>query len=110
MSVPKIDISPDYWEIVRDILRKHVPEFEVWAFGSRAKWTAKKYSDLDLAIVSDHPVPLDVMAALADDFSESALPWKVDLVDWASTSEAFRNIVERDRVVVQKPGASGATA
>ena len=110
VSVPKIDIRPDYWEIVQGILRKHVPEYEVWAFGSRAKWTAKEYSDLDLAIVSDHPVSLEVIAALADEFSESELPWKVDVVDWATTSEAFRKIIERDRVVVQKAGGLGAQA
>ena len=104
VSVPKIDIRRDYWEIVRDILRKHVPEVEVWAFGSRAKWSAKPYSDLDLALISDHPLSLDVIAALADDFSESELPWKVDLVDWATTSESFKNIIERERVVVQKAG------
>ena len=107
VSVPKIDIRPDYWEIVQGILRKHVPEYEVWAFGSRAKWTAKEYSDLDLAIVSDHPVSLDVIAALADEFSESELPWKVDVVDWATTNESFRKIIERDRVVVQKAGGLG---
>lgn len=107
VSVPKIDIRPDYWEIVQGILRKHVPEYEVWAFGSRAKWTAKEYSDLDLAIVSDHPVSLDVIAALADEFSESELPWKVDLVDWATTNESFRKIIERDRVVVLRAASLG---
>jgi hypothetical protein len=37
MTVPPIDISPEDWRIVRDILRKHVPDHEDWAFGSRAK-------------------------------------------------------------------------
>ena len=101
-DTPNIDIRPDHWRIVRDILRKHVPQYPVWAFGSRAKWTAKQYSDLDLAVITDQPLPLDVSAALADDFSESDLPWKVDVVDWATTSESFRKIIERDRVVVQK--------
>ena len=41
-----IDISPEQWEIVRDILQRYVPDREVWAFGSRAKWTAKEFSDL----------------------------------------------------------------
>jgi type I restriction enzyme S subunit len=49
-DTPNIDIRPDHWKIVRDILQKHVPEYEVWAFGSRAKKTAKKHSDLDLCI------------------------------------------------------------
>jgi type I restriction enzyme, S subunit len=99
---PRIDIRRDQWQIVRDILQKNVPQHDVWAFGSRAKWTAKPYSDLDLAIISDKPLSLAVGAALAEDFSESDLPWKVDVVDWATTSESFRQIIERDKVVVQE--------
>lgn len=99
--VPPIDIRPDHWQIVRDILQKHVPQYAVWAFGSRAKWTAKPYSDLDLAVITDKPLSLAVSAALAEDFSESDLPWKVDVVDWATTSESFRKIIERDKVVLQ---------
>ncbi|QIE20721.1 restriction endonuclease subunit S [Xanthomonas oryzae] len=107
-DTPNIDIRPDHWQIVRDILRKHVPQYAVWAFGSRAKWLAKQYSDLDLAIITDQPLSLSISAALADDFSESDLPWKVDVVDWAATGKSFQQIIERDRVVVQKsiPGPS----
>lgn len=103
-DVPKIDIRPDHWEMVRDILQKHVPQHEVWAFGSRAKWAAKEFSDLDLAVIGNKPLSLDVSAALSDEFSESDLPYRVDVVDWATTSESFRKIIERDKVVVQKVG------
>jgi NADH dehydrogenase FAD-containing subunit len=48
---PLIDISTENWRIVRDILQRYVPDREVWAFGSRAKWTAKEFSDLDIAII-----------------------------------------------------------
>jgi len=99
---PRIDIHPDHWEIVRSILQRHVPQYEVWAFGSRAKWTAKPYSDLDLAVLTDQPLPLNTSANLSDAFSESDLPWKVDVVDWATTRESFRNIIARDKVVVQE--------
>ena len=102
MDTPPIDIDPANWRIVRDILQEHVPEHEVWAFGSRATRSAKTYSDLDLAVIANEPVGLVVSAALADDFSESDLPFKVDVVDWATTSESFRKIIERDRVVVQQ--------
>ncbi len=101
-TTPLIDIRPDHWDIVQGILQKHVPQYEVWAFGSRAKWSAKQYSDLDLAIITDKPLSLDISASLSDDFSESDLPYKVDIVDWATTSESFRKIIERDKVVVQK--------
>jgi len=98
---PPIDIRPDHWAIVHDILQRHVPQYEVWAFGSRAKGTARRYSDLDLAVITGTPLPWPVSAALADDFSESDLPWRVDIVDWATTSEAFRNIVEQQKVVIK---------
>lgn len=109
-TIPKIDIRPDHWEIVRDILHKHVPDYDVWAFGSRAKWTAKQYSDLDLAVITDKPLSLEVSANLSDDFSESDLPWKVDIVDWATTQDNFREIIKRDKVVVQKAKGWGMSA
>ena len=104
-TAPLIDIREDHWDIVQGILQKHVPQYEVWAFGSRTKWTAKQYSDLDLAIITDKPISLDVSASLSDDFSESDLPYNVDIVDWATTSESFRKIIEQDKVVVQRENA-----
>ena len=109
-ETPPIDMCPDHWDIVRRILQKHVPHFSVWAFGSRAKWTAKPYSDLDLAIITDKPLTLDLSASLSDDFSESDLPWKVDIVDWATTRESFRKMIERDKVVVQTGGKASCRA
>jgi type I restriction enzyme S subunit len=98
---PPLAIAPAHWAVVADILRRLAPDYEVWAFGSRATGRAKPYSDLDLALVSDRPLPLDLTARLAEAFSESDLPWKVDLVDWATTDDAFRGIIMSQRVVVQ---------
>jgi type I restriction enzyme S subunit len=98
---PKLDISPGDLKIVLDILARHVPDREVWAFGSRATWKTKDFSDLDLAVIGEEPLSLKVSAALSDDFAESDLPFKVDVVDWATTSDNFREIIRRDRVVVQ---------
>ncbi|MEO5367436.1 MAG: restriction endonuclease subunit S [Magnetococcus sp. WYHC-3] len=102
---PPIDIRPDHLEMVQEILRRHVPDREVWAFGSRVTWTAKAYSDLDLAIMGEEPVDLDVLAALKEDFSDSDLPWKVDVVEWASTAASFRKVIEGERVVVMSNSA-----
>jgi type I restriction enzyme S subunit len=102
MTLPPIDISPADWRIVRDILRKHVPKQQVWAFGSRAKRAAWTYSDLDLAIMTETPLPFKVRGDMAEDFSESDLPFRVDILDWATTLEDFRRVVERDKVVVQR--------
>lgn len=100
---PQIDVTPQQWIIIQSVLRAQLPHSLVWAFGSRATGSAKTYSDLDLAVITSEPMSLDDGAALAEAFSESALPWKVDIVDWSTTSERFRQIIERDKVVVQSP-------
>lgn len=100
-AVPNVDINPVYWREVIRLLRQYVPEFDVWAFGSRVKWTAKSHSDLDLAIITSEPLSLSRFAELREVFDESVLPFRVDIVDWAATSESFRRIIERDKLVIQ---------
>ena len=91
---PRLGVTPAEWEIVRAILLRHVREREIWAFGSRVRGTAKPFSDLDLAILGDQPLPPGIRTDLADDFTESDLPYKVDLIEWATTSDRFRAIIE----------------
>lgn len=88
-----IDLTPQELEIVRAILQRVVPDRDVMVFGSRSQGVAKPFSDLDLAIMGDHPVPLSVRAELAHAFDESLLPFKVDVVDWASLSASFQGVI-----------------
>ncbi len=83
-----------------------MPDREVWAFGSRAKWTAKDASDLDIAIIGNIPLGTSTLVKLNDDLSESGLPIKVDIVDWATTSENFRKIIEEQKVILKLPQQS----
>ncbi|HLG59329.1 MAG TPA: restriction endonuclease subunit S [Vicinamibacterales bacterium] len=96
-----IDVSPSDLEIVTHILRRHVPDREVVAFGSRAKWTAKQNSDLDVAVLGDKPLAASTMAALKDDFDKSSVPFSVDVVDWATTKDSFREVIRRDSVLLK---------
>lgn len=97
-----IDITPDDLETVRLILREGVPSLEVRVFGSRASWTARETSDLDLVLMTEKPLDISRMAKLKESFSESNIPFQVDIVDWADTSENFRKIIEKDYVVLRK--------
>ena len=96
-----LDIRPDHMEIVRLILRRHVPGQEVWAFGSRVTGRSKKTSDLDLAVIGTAPLGFATLNRLRDDFSESKIPYRVDIVDWATLSDGFRDIISREHVVIQ---------
>lgn len=95
MSLKTLDIGEAELRIVQEILQRHVPHAEVLVFGSRATGKAKKFSDLDLCIKADKPLGLDLTSAMTDDFAQSDLSWKVDIVDWATTSVGFRKIIEQ---------------
>ncbi len=96
----QLDVKPAHLALIKAILHTHVPECPVWAFGSRITGTAKPYSDLDLAIITNTQLPLNVWAHLLDAFSESNLPFRVDLVDWSALSDAFKNIIESQHLVI----------
>ena len=69
-----IDLPPSQLEAVKRILAERVPECEVRAFGSRINQTAKKWSDLDLAVVGLDKLGQHALYDLKEAFEESTLP------------------------------------
>lgn len=96
-----IDLRPDHLEIVRDLLRQHLPECEVRAFGSRFKWTAKQASDLDLAVVGTKRLPTKKIMRLKEAFEESILPMRVDVLDWHAITPEFQRVIDAGFEVIQ---------
>ncbi len=99
-----LDMRPDHLKILQALLKKHVPDIAVWAFGSRVfanqKKLAKKYSDLDLCIVSETPLSMKILSDLNADCSESDLPYKVDIIDWASASASFKKTINEKKLLL----------
>lgn len=91
---------------VKKILGDLAPTLKVWAFGSRATGTAKRFSDLDLALEGEEPVAYGTIARLKHAFSESDLPIKVDVVDWNALDPEFKAAIAGQRV----PVCAGASA
>ena len=104
-GVPPVALNADELAVVKAILVRRVPYASVWVFGSRATGKSKKYSDLDLCVKANQALGLDLISAMAEDFSESDLPWKVDIVDWFSVSDSFKAIIDRDKVPLCLSGA-----
>ncbi len=88
--------------LVHGLLRRYLPDTEVWAYGSRTKGTAKPWSDLDLVVFAD-PAQEDAVAELREAFEESDLPFRVDLFLWDEVPESFKDQIYQARVVLQKP-------
>lgn len=94
-----LNIASQDLQIIRQILPK--VGYKVCAFGSRTKDTAKPFSDLDLVIINDGPLSLAKLGEIKEAFAESDLTYKVDVSDWASLSEEFRQRIEPDLVAIE---------
>ncbi len=101
-----VDIRPDHLEMVQEILRARLPAgFKVWVFGSRANWTTKDFSDLDLAVEGAASLDHKAIVGLEVAFEESDLPYTVDVVDLNAVNQEFREIVKDQKVLL--PPADG---
>lgn len=89
-----IDLEADQLAVVQRILAEHVPDCEVRVFGSRVNATARKYSDLDLALVSPKQIGSSRIESLKDAFAASDLPIQVDVLDWHTISPSFQKVIE----------------
>lgn len=100
---PGIDVTAEHRRIVIEVLRTELPgTARAWVFGSRATGRARTHSDLDLAIDAGRPLSLDDFARLSEAFSDSDLPYRVDVVDWNSLEDDFRRVVSRQRRPLDK--------
>lgn len=95
-----INVSEGQLKIILDIIREFVPHCEVRAFGSRYKWTAKVYSDLDLSIAGEDKLDWTLMENIHEAFQESDLPFRVDILDWNAISPEFKKVIEQGYEVI----------
>ncbi len=89
-----LSIEQRHLRLVQDILNKYPYTF--YAFGSRVKGNSKRGSDLDICFYEE--IPLNVLSHLDEDFEESDLPFKVDIVNALTCNEDFRQLIQNDLV------------
>ncbi|HLA33861.1 MAG TPA: nucleotidyltransferase domain-containing protein [Rhodocyclaceae bacterium] len=111
-NLAHLNLQARHLDLLCELLRRHLPHAEVWAYGSRVNGDGHEASDLDLAI--RQPADLDRPTAELNDLraalTESTLPIRVDAVDWARIPRSFQCEIEHRFVVVQpaqKVGADG---
>jgi predicted nucleotidyltransferase len=104
MSRPlHIDLPADHRRLVLNIAYAHLPaNTRVWVFGSRATGRARRYSDLDLAIDAGRRLTLDETARLTEAFSDSDLPYRVDLVDWHDIDDRWRQTITAEHMALSE--------
>lgn len=84
-------ILQDVRQVAREAL--HPYAVDCYLFGSWAAGRPRQTSDIDLAIEPQTPLPPGTLATLRERFEESHIPYRVEVVDLATASPAFREQV-----------------
>ena len=92
-----IDLEEKYINFIKSTVTKFLKNFDLYLFGSRVKGTARKYSDIDIAILSDE-LDENKRLKILFEFENSTLPYQVDIVDLKTVSDDFKALIENDLI------------
>ncbi len=106
--MPQVDLSQlqlkaRHLKLLQSLLKKHVPNAEAWAYGSRVAGDAHECSDLDLVLRHPNDLSQDLPGwfELEEALQESALPILVDVHLWSRLPMSFHQNIEEKYVVLQ---------
>ena len=101
-----LHLSPDHRGVLEALIREHLPDVEVWAYGSRVNGRCHAGSDLDVVVRGPglKKIPPHQLADFADAVCESTIPFLVEARDWARLPKPFRREIERQHVVLRDVG------
>ena len=99
-----LDLSPHIMAQLQRLLKAHVPQAEVWAYGSRVRGTAHETSDLDLVLryIADPNAEVPGWADLKEAVQQSTIPILIDIHLWPHLPPRFHAEIDRAHVVVQR--------
>lgn len=98
-----LDLPDRYRRMLEALLAEHVPDAEVWAYGSRVNGRSHAASDLDLVLRGPglEQIPIGQLADLEEALEQSNIPILIQAHDWARLPKNFHEEIERRYVVLQ---------
>ncbi len=102
LELAALDLPERHRSTLQTLLAKHVPQAQVWAYGSRVNGNAHEGSDLDLVLRNPVDLAQDVLGwfELKEALQASNLPMLVDVHLWSRLPQAFHANIEAAYVVV----------
>lgn len=101
----RLYLEPRHRTMLENLLDKHLPNVEVWAYGSRINGRAHPGSDLDLVLRAPElkEIPTAQLAEFEEALRESNIPILVEARDWARLPESFHKQIQKDHIVLRPP-------
>ena len=100
--IERLHLSPRHCEEIEALLHKHLPDVEVWAYGSRVNGRSHDGSDLDLVLRGPKLAEIDTsrIVDFIEALQDSTIPFLVEARDWARLPESFHREIERAHAVL----------
>ena len=100
----RLNLPARHREQLEALLREHLPDVEVWAYGSRVDGRSHDGCDLDLVLRGAGLEEIDLMRLrdLQQALHDSTIPFLVEARDWARLPERFHREIEGEYVVFRE--------
>ena len=97
-----LHLSARHRAMLEALLKEHLPEVEVWAYGSRVNGESHDGSDLDLVLRSPGLAKIDIsrLVNFEEALRDSTVPFLVEAHDWARLPESFHREIQRNHVII----------
>lgn len=95
----KFGLSEEQYQFVIEQVVKPLENqgAQIWCYGSRARGSHKKFSDLDLMVESDKDLS-QIISNIQEILSKSNFPYKVDLVDYKNFANSYKEQYQKDKI------------
>lgn len=94
-----------YVELCKQIVMDNIDlsRYLVFLFGSRTHPHHRKFSDIDIGLLGDAPVPAQIIEHIKAAVDNSKVPYQVDIVDFYWVSPDFKKIALQEIEVWNQP-------
>ena len=93
----KFGLSEKHLDFIQKVLRENIPQKDAkfYIFGSRSKGNYREYSDIDIAVkLENKKLSVDVLGKILLEFTDSTLPYEVDVIDLNAIDNKFKNLIK----------------
>ena len=87
---------------LKKIVRSKIKDnsYKLFIFGSRAKNVNRKFSDVDLGILGPKPVSSKAIIDIEEQFENSDIPYRIDLVDFYGATDNFKTNAMKNMISI----------
>ena len=91
-------VTEKYKSMLIEIILKRLSGTKIYLFGSRAKGYSDSGSDIDLALDNGEKIEFKILLDIADDITNSTLPYFVDVIDIHAVDQKFYQAIKEDLI------------